>query len=101
MYDWDGNGKNDLTDDMIEYQMFKEASNYADANKSTHTNRSSNSSNGDSSTGQAIFCAIGGLVLDALFFLILGVDVEKVPGILLIIPWIIFSLVIMFAISKK
>jgi F0F1-type ATP synthase assembly protein I len=101
MHDWDGNGKNDLTDDMIEYQMFKEASNYADANKSTHTNGSSNSGNGGLSTRQVLLCPVGGVLLDALFFYILDVDVDSVPSGVVIILWIIFSLLILFAISKK
>ena len=84
MYDWNGDGKKDSTDNFIEYQIF---------NDSTKNSGGSNHSfNGNMSTLGAIGCVIGGLVVTSLLFS--GADLDNVPGILLAIVWIVASIAI-------
>lgn len=54
---------------------------------------SGSSGGGDGSTFIAILTVIGGLVLEALFFTIFGIDVDDVPTFFLVIGWIAGSCV--------
>lgn len=82
MMDWNGDGKKDGFDNMIEYQIYKDSTKHS----------SSSHSSGNMSTLGAILCVIGGLVVTAMLFS--ETDVEDVPGILLAIVWIGASVVI-------
>ena len=62
-YDWNGNGKKDFADDFIEYHIYKEST-------SNNKHVSHSSGNGISNFG-AILSVIGGLVLQAIFYMIL------------------------------
>jgi hypothetical protein len=52
------------------------------------------SSNGNISTFGAILCVIGGLVGAAAIFVVLGIDVENVPLLVIIILWAVVSTVL-------
>ena len=79
LYDWNHDGKKDLTDDLIEYQIYQ---NSVGSNKNYHS--LSSNRNGMSTFG-AVICTILSFVGAGLFFSLLGIDTENVPVILIII----------------
>jgi hypothetical protein len=52
------------------------------------------SSSGNISTIGAILCVIGGLLGETAIFVLLGIDVENVPGIVIIILWAVVSTIL-------
>ena len=78
-YDWNDDGKKDLTDDFIEYQIYK---------KSTNKNGYVPSGNRGISNFGAALATIGGLFLGAGIMALLGGG-EDTPVILTIIMWIL------------
>jgi hypothetical protein len=95
MLDWNNNGKNDAMDDFIEYEML-----YKDGDDSDQSPRISHSRDNGISTFGAIISIIGGLILQALIYTLLGIDVEAVPVFVIIIMWAIGSTVISFWVKK-
>lgn len=84
--DRNGNGKNDIEDDFIEYQIYQ--------NSTKNNNTTSSGSHGDGiSTFGAILCVATGWVIRAIIYEVLGIDVEKVPVIVIIILWAVGSTV--------
>ena len=57
---------------------------------------SHSSSGGDGSGIIAVLCVVGGLVLEALFFTLLNIEISNVPAILLVIGWMIGSAILVF-----
>lgn len=82
-YDWNHNGKKDFTDDFIEYNIYKEST--------KNSTSSSYSRGGGISTFGAILSVIAGLVGQVAIYMMLGVEVEDVPVIIMIILWIVIS----------
>jgi len=78
-HDWNNNGKKDIADDFIEYQMYKQST-----SNSNYTPRSS----GGISTFGAIAATIGGLFLAAAIAVSLGGG-EDTPVLITIILWIV------------
>ena len=91
-YDWNGNGKKDFADDFIEYHIYKEST-------SNNKHVSHSSGNGISNFG-AILSVIGGLVLQAIFYMIFGIEVENVPVFVIIVLWVVFSILCAAVIEK-
>lgn len=54
---------------------------------------SGSSGRGDGSTFIAILSVIGGLVLEAIFFTLFGIEVENVPAFFLLIGWAVGSII--------
>lgn len=82
LYDWNGDGKKDFTDDFIEYQIYKRsAGNNSDNN---HTSRS----RGGISTFGAIVATVGGLFLAAAIIALFGGG-EDTSVLIIIILWIV------------
>ena len=79
LYDWNHDGKKDLTDDLIEYQIYQ---NSIGSDRNYHA--PSSNRNGMSTFG-AVICTILSFVGAGLFFSLLGIDTENVPVILIII----------------
>lgn len=79
MYDWNHDGKKDFTDDLIEYQIYKQSNN---------SNNYTPSSGGGISTFGAIVATIGGLFLAVGIIALLGGG-ENTPVIFTIILWIV------------
>ncbi len=88
MFDWNQNGKNDMADNFIEYQIYKDVTGQKD--DSSYTPRSG----GGISTFGAIVSSLSGLVGQALIYTLLDIDVENVPVIVMIILWIVISTVV-------
>ena len=82
-YDWNHNGKKDFTDDFIEYNIYNEST--------KNSKPSSYSRGGGISTFGAILSVIAGLVGQVAIYMMLGVEVEDVPVIIMIILWIVIS----------
>ena len=80
-YDWNHNGENDLVDDFMEYQIYKD---------STNSNNYTPRGGSGISTFGAVVATIGGLFLGAGIIAFLGGG-EDTPVILTIIMWIICS----------
>lgn len=78
IYDWNKNGKNDATDDFIEYQIYKEST-------KNYSNRTPSS--GISNFGAAV-AVIGGLFLGAGVIALFGGG-ENTPVVLTIIIWVL------------
>lgn len=94
MYDWNHNGKNDMVDNFIEYQIYKEVTGQKD--KSSYT-----SSRGkDISNFGAIISVIVGLVLQAVLYVALGINVENVPVVVIVILWVVFSAFVAVIVEK-
>lgn len=82
-YDWNHDGKKDFTDDFIEYNIYNEFD--------KNSKPSSYSRGGGISTFGAILSVIAGLVGQVAIYMMLGVEVEDVPVIIMIILWIVIS----------
>lgn len=87
MYDWNNNGKKDMADDYIEYQIYKDVTGQ---NKGPSYTPSNGNGKGIS-TFEAIISVIAGLVLQAALYAGLGIDVDDVPVLVIIILWVVFS----------
>lgn len=94
MYDWNRNGKRDMGDNYIEYQIYKDVTGQND--KSSYT---PSRGNGMSTFG-AIISVIAGLVLQAALYTGLGIDVDDVPVLVIIILWIVFSVIAAVVVDK-
>ena len=94
MYDWNHNGKNDMADNFIEYQIYKDVT--GQNNESSYT---PSRGNGMSTFG-SIISVIAGLFLQAALYVALGIDVENVPVLVIIILWVIFSTLAAVVVDK-
>ena len=94
MYDWNHNGKNDMADNFIEYQIYKDVT--GQNNESSYT---PSRGNGMSTFG-AIISVIAGLFLQAALYVALGIDVENVPVLVIIILWVVFSTLAVVVVDK-
>lgn len=83
-YNWDG--KKDMVDNYIEYQIYKNAT----ENKETN-NYSSGETKG-MSTFAALAAVIGGMLIAGMFVS----EFEEMPGIIVVILWILASVGIVF-----
>lgn len=94
IYDWNHDGKKDWQDNFIEYQIYKNATGEKD--KSSY---SPSSSNGMSTLG-AIISVVGGFILQAVLYVALEIDVDDVPGLVILILWVLFSVMIAVIVEK-
>lgn len=94
LYDWNRDGKNDMMDNFIEYQIYKDVTGEKD--KPSYT---PSKSNGMSTFG-AIVIVIAGLVLQVALYVALGIDVEDVPVLVIIILWAVFSAIAAVVVDK-
>lgn len=94
MHDWNQNGKKDMGDDYIEYQIYKDVT--GQKNEPIHTQRSGNGM----STFGAIISVIAGLVLQAVVYMGLGIEVEDVPVFVIIVLWVVFSAIAAVVVDK-
>ncbi|HKM22415.1 MAG TPA: hypothetical protein VJZ01_10290 [Lachnospiraceae bacterium] len=91
LFDWNGDGKKDIYDNLIEYQVYKNST-----KKSSNKDYSS-SSDGNMSTLGAAGSVFGGLVVTSLLFS--GVNLDQVPAFILIVIWIVATAVIAAIVS--
>ena len=94
MYDWNHNGKNDMADSFIEYQIYKDVTGQKDEPSYTPSR-----GNGMSTFG-AIVSVIAGLFMQAALYVALGIDVDDVPVFVIIILWAIFSAIAAVVVEK-
>ena len=94
MYDWNHNGKSDITDNYIEYQVYKNVT------EGDHEPVHTPSRSKGMSTFGAILCVIGGLILQALFYTLLDIEVDNVPALVILILWVVFSGVVAVVVDK-
>ncbi|MBE5937145.1 MAG: hypothetical protein E7265_03845 [Lachnospiraceae bacterium] len=94
MYDWNHNGKNDMADNFIEYQIYKDVT-----GQKGESSYMPSRGNGMSTFG-AIISVIAGLFLQAALYVALGIDVENVPVLVIIILWVIFSTIAAVVVDK-
>ena len=95
MYDWNGNGeKNDMFDDFMDYQIFQEIS--GENEQSSYTP----SRGKGMSTFGAVVSVIAGLVLQSALYVMLGIDVDDVPVIIILILWAVFSTIAAVVVDK-
>ena len=93
-HDWNNDGKNDMIDNYIEYQIYKDVTGQNDEPSYT-TSRG----NGMSTFG-TIISVIAGLVLQAALYTGLGIDVDNLPVLVIIILWVVFSAIAAFVVDK-
>lgn len=94
MRDWNHDGKKDMVDNYIEYQMYKKMTEQKEESSYTPSR-----GNGMSNFG-AIISVIAGLILQALLYVALGIDVENVPVLVIVILWIVFSAIAAVVVEK-
>ena len=94
MYDWNHNGKNDMTDNFIEYQIYKDVTGQKD-----EPSYKPSRGNGMSTFG-AIVSVIAGLFLQSALYVTLGIDVDDVPVLVIIIMWVAFSTIAAVVVDK-
>ena len=94
MYDWNHNGKKDMADNFIEYQIYKDVTGQKD--RTTYTS----SGSGGISTFGAIVSVVAGLFLQVALYVSLGIDVENVPVLIIIILWVVFSTIVAIIADK-
>lgn len=93
-HDWNHDGKNDMMDNYIEYQIYKDVTGQNDKPSYTPSR-----GNGMSTFG-AIISVIAGLVLQAALYTGHGIDVDNVPVLVIIILWVVFSTIAAFVVDK-
>ena len=93
-HDWNNDGKNDMIDNYIEYQIYKDMT-----GRNDEPSYSPSRGNGMSTFG-AIISVIAGLVLQAALYTGLGIDVDDVPVLVIIILWVVFSAIAAVAVDK-
>ena len=94
MHDWNHDGKKDMVDNFIEYQIYKDVT--GQKNEPSYT---SSRGNGMSTFG-AIVSVIAGLFMQAALYVALGIDVEDVPVLVIIILWAVFSTIAAVVVEK-
>ena len=93
-HDWNNDGKNDMIDNYIEYQIYKDVTGQNDEPSYTPSR-----GNGMSTFG-AIISVIAGLVVQAVLYTVLGIDVDDVPVFVIIILWVVFSAIAAVVVDK-
>ena len=93
-HDWNHDGRNDMMDNYIEYQIYKDVTGQNDEPSYTPSR-----GNGMSTFG-AIISVIAGLVLQAVLYTVLGIDVDDVPVRIIIILWVVFSAIAAVVVDK-
>ena len=93
-HDWNHDGRNDMMDNYIEYQIYKDVTGQNDEPSYTPSR-----GNGMSTFG-AIISVIAGLFLQAALYVALGIDVENVPVLVIIILWVVFSTLAAVVVDK-
>lgn len=92
-HDWNHDGKKDWQDDFIEYQIYKNS-------RKEKEDFTPSSSDGITTFG-TILSIVGGLCLTVFIpVLVLGEYAVNIPGTVLIILWILFSIGLMFFCNK-
>ena len=94
MHDWNRDGKKDMVDNFIEYQIYKDVTGQKD-----DPSYASSRGNGISTFG-AIVSVIAGLFLQSALYVALGIDVEDVPILVIIILWGVFSAIAAVVVEK-
>lgn len=94
MHDWNHDGKKDMVDNFIEYQIYKDVT----GQKNEPSYRPSRG-NGMSTFG-AIVSVIAGLFIQATLYVALGIDVENVPVLVIVILWAVFSTITADVVDK-
>ena len=93
-HDWNHDGKKDMVDNFIEYQIYKEV-----AGEKEEVSYTPSRGNGMSNFG-AIISVIAGLVLQAVLYVALGINVENVPVVVIVILWVVFSAFVAVIVEK-
>lgn len=93
-HDWNHDGKNDMMDNFIEYQIYKDVTGQNDEPSYTPSR-----GNGMSTFG-AIISVIVGLVLQAALYTGLGIDVDDVPVTIILILWAVLSAITTMLVDK-
>lgn len=93
-HDWNHDDRNDMMDNYIEYQIYKDVTGQNDEPSYTPSR-----GNGMSTFG-AIISVIAGLFLQAALYVALGIDVENVPVLVIIILWVVFSTLAAVVVDK-
>lgn len=94
MHDWNHDGKNDLVDNFIEYQIYKDVT--EQKNEPSYT---PSRGNGMSTFG-AIVSVIAGLFLQSVLYVTLGIDADDVPILVIIVLWAVFSTIAAVVVEK-
>jgi len=94
MHDWNHNGKKDWQDNFIEYQIYKDVTGQKD--KLSYTPSKGNGM----STFRAIVSVIAGLFLQSALYVMIGIDVDDVPVLIIIILWVVFSAIAAAVVDK-
>lgn len=93
-HDWNHDGKNDMIDNYIEYQVYKDVTGQNDEPSYTPSRGTGMSTFG------AIVSVIAGLVLQSVLYVTLGIDVDDVPVIIILILWAVFSTITAMVVDK-
>lgn len=88
LYDWNHNGKKDIEDDFIEYEIYKNSTN---KNNSKYTKKQNGK---EISTFGAILSIILGLVFTAVIFTLFHVNIDNVPTFVIWLIWMINSFIL-------
>lgn len=94
MLDWNHDGKKDMVDNFIEYQIYKDVTGQKDEPSYIPSR-----GNGMSTFG-AIVSVIAGLFLQSALYVTLGIDVDDVPVLVIIILWAVFSTIAAVVVDK-
>lgn len=94
MYDWNHDGKKDLADDFLEYQIYKDIT-----GQNYEPFYTAGKGEGISSMG-AIISVIAGLFLQSVLYVALGIDVDDVPVLVIVILWAVFSAIAAVVVEK-
>ena len=93
-HDWNHDGRNDMMDNYMEYQIYKDVTGQNDEPSYTP------SKGHGMSTFGAIISVIAGLVLQAALYTGLGIEVDDVPVFVIIILWVVFSAIAAVVVDK-
>ncbi|MGN0026051.1 MAG: hypothetical protein ACI33I_03485, partial [Clostridium sp.] len=85
--DWNNDGKKDFKDDFIEYKIYEESMKGRKNDDRQKINYSKSRNKSQMSSFGSILSIVLGLVLTAILFIILDVNIDNVPVLVICFIW--------------
>lgn len=101
MMDWNDDGKNDIWDDFLEYEICRDGERERQYLETMHESREEGTNGGGGNALFAVLVAFSGIIIQALFYTICGIDVDNVPGLIVVFLWIFIDVIVLVVLSSR
>lgn len=96
LHDWNNDGKKDMLDNVIEYEIYKKIINDKKKDDNNKVKVCKNSKKRTISSFSSILSIVLGLVFTSLLFTLLDANIDNIPVLLICFVWLINSSIIAF-----